>query len=252
MDFKKLLPLVVTLAAVHANAAVTMVNGGENHPSLLQSQTDWTIDLGVALPVFPSSPGVVLFESGGDGTGVAAVIIASDLVVYQDNGDFNASSPDPDNFGTWDISAFSGQVVSMRAVGSLGTADDSIALTILGVGSTFNETLALKADIENSAGGNRFGFGGVAQDLAGLDESAEAGFPNMGLFQNAEYDVDMAPFGGSALGADRIKGVVYTDGDAAPTAIPSPDSWGLDAVPEPGTGILSLLGAGFLFIRRKR
>ncbi|MEZ5324732.1 MAG: PEP-CTERM sorting domain-containing protein [Verrucomicrobiales bacterium] len=247
----KFLPLAFAISLLPAQAAVTMVNGGENHPSLLQNQTDWTVDMGVALPVFPASPGLVLMESGGDGTGVAAVLQGNDLVLYQDNGDFNVSTPDVDDYAVYDISSFSGQVVSMRLTGSFATATDTIALSILGSdGTTFAETLTMSADIVNAAGGNRFGLGGVAGDLAGVDESAEAGYPNTAAFNNADYDVDAAPVGANVLGPDRIKGIVYTGTDAAPAALPAPTSWGV--VPEPSTGLLSLLGTCLLVFRRRR
>lgn len=252
MNLPRNLALAAALFAVPAHGAITMVNGGENHPSLLQNQADWTLDLGVALPLLPTNPGVALVESGGDGLGFAAVIAGSNLIVYHDNGDFNVSSPDVDTFMSYDLSSFSGQVVTMRAVGSFGTATDTIAVSILGNdAASFSDTISMVGDTPGGAGGNRFGFGGVAQDLAGLDESVEDGFPDMAAFSGPDYDVDNLPFGANVLGPDRIKGIVYTEGDAAPSALPEPSSWGLTAVPEPSTGLLSLFGVALLLRRRR-
>lgn len=253
MKIPKSFLIASALFAIPAHGAITAVSGGQNHPSLLQNQTDWTVDLGLVVPALPSGPGAVLFESGGDGTGIAAVIIGSDLVIYHDSGDFSVSTPAVDNKASYDISSFAGEVVSMRAVASLGTAADTIELSILGVsGGSFNQTFSIAQDITNAAGGNRFGFGGVAQDLAGLDESAEVGFPNMAAFNNAAFDVDLDPVGANVLGADVLQGMIYTGADAAPGSIPAPGSWGLTAVPEPSTGLLGLLGAGLVFFRRRR
>ena len=219
---------VITAMVTSAHAGVTALEGGNNYGSLVQNEPVWTLDLGVAMPEFPANPNQVLFESGGDGNGTAIVLTGNELIFFQDIGDFNVSSPENDTFEAFDVTEFSGVVASIRITTDLTEAEDVITLDVVGSnGTTLSETFNLTTDLTSAAGGNRMGVGGVAGDIAGLDESVEDGFPDMAQFFTADYDVDEMPVGANVLGADRVIGTLYTGADAPPDDIPAPSSWGL-------------------------
>ena len=112
----------------------------------------------------------VIFEAGGDGTGVALVVIGSDLTVYQDRGDYLAASPADDSMFSVDISEFLGSVISIRLDADLSTPIDILTVTATDGSSTVTNAFTLPGDVVNIAGGNDTGFGMTA-DLAGLTKT---------------------------------------------------------------------------------
>ena len=208
----------------------------------------WTLDAGLVVSSLPANPNRIIFEAGGDGTGSALALIGSELLYYYDVGDFNASSPANDRFFSIDISAMANAVISIRLDANLSGATDTVSLTVTDGTTTLMGSATLPTDVSTAAGGNNTGFGVVAEDLAGLDESGEAGFPNMAQFQNAAY----FDGGANALGADQLAGTLCTTAaNQPPASIPAPASWGL-AVPEPGAIALLLPSLAITLLRRRR
>ncbi len=242
-------PLVAFTAGAlsTASAAVITLSPGPRTDDPVTGVNDWTLDAGFVVDVVPANPNRILFEAGGDGLGTALAFIGSELVVYQDSGDFVASSPGPDSFFTLDISSLAGSVISLRLDADLAGAADTLTLTATDGSITVTNFVTLPSDVGSIAGGNDTGFGVVAADLAGLDESVEPGFPNMAQFQNASY----MNSGANTLGADRLAGTLYTGADQPPATLPAPSSWGL-VVPEPGPAAFLSLAAGGMLLRRRR
>lgn len=239
--------LAAMLTSVPA-AVITLTPGAARTDDPVTGVNDWTLDAGLVVTSLPASPNCIIFEAGGDGTGSALALVGSDLVYYYDIGDFLVSTPANDKFMTVDISAFAGSVISIRLDADLSTASDTITLTATDGSTTVTDSVTPDTNVFSIAGGNDTGFGVVAADLAGLDESAEPGFPNMAQFQNASYFVG----GANAHGADALAGTLYTTlADQPPGALPDPASWGL-AIPEPGSSVLVGSGLALMLLRRRR
>ncbi|MEZ5304237.1 MAG: PEP-CTERM sorting domain-containing protein [Verrucomicrobiales bacterium] len=240
-----LLTLSFALAA-SSPAAITAVSGGQTLGAPLQNVADWTVDLGFVVPDLPATPDRILFEAGGDGLGIALALIGSDLVVYQDQGDFNSSSPANDTWFTLDITPLAGNVATLRLDADLSTATDTISLVALGAnGTALSNSAILPVNGSGVAGSNGTGIGRTNADLAGLDESVEPGFPNMAQFVGASY-----LGGANTLGPESLVGVIYSGVDQPPASIPGAFSWGL--VPEPSRALLLAAGLVGVALRRRR
>ena len=247
--FKVFTALCLLTCYPAAHATIIPVAGGDDIGSPLVGPNLWTLDLGYALSGLPDTVDRVLFEAGGDGTGISLVLLGTELTVYQDQGDFLASSPVGDDFFSVDIAAFANQVVSIRLNADL-TADTLSLSAFNGTTTLTSGIINTTTDLVNSAGGNATGVGGFSADLGGLDESAEAGFPDIASLFGAAYQVT-APVGANVLGSDVLVGTLYTDADLPPAMIPDPSSWGL--IPEPSSA--ALLGVGVIMVsvlRRRR
>jgi len=228
-------------------AVISPLATGSRTDDPVTGSNDWTLDAGLALGAITANPNRVIFEAGGDGTGSALALIGNDLVYYLDQGDYLASSPGPDFYTSLDISSLSGSVISIRLDVDLATANDSITLSATDGITLLSTILNPTSDISNAAGGNDTGFGVVAADLAGLDEAAEPGFPDLAQFQNATYFTD----GANALGPDALAGILYTSAaDIPPASLPDPSSWGL--IPEPHSGLLASLALIMAMSHRRR
>ena len=243
------LALVTALAGSAPAAVITLTPGAARTDDPVTNINDWTLDAGLAVDAVPAAPNRVIFEAGGDGLGSALVWIGNELVYYYDRDAFNVSSPTNDRFMSLDISPFAGSVISVRLDADLSSASDVITLTATNGSLTLTDSINLPIDGTSAAGGNDTGFGLTAPgDIAGLDESAEAGFPNMAQFSSPAYK----PNGANVLGADQLAGTLYTTlDDQPPGTIPTPSSWGL-VIPEPGTGLLIALATTALAFRRRR
>ncbi|MDG2124180.1 MAG: PEP-CTERM sorting domain-containing protein [Verrucomicrobiales bacterium] len=256
MPPKTLLPSLAFLAsfASPATAAViTLIPGVERTDDPVTGVNDWTLDAGLVIGSLPASPNRIIFEAGGDGLGSALALVGSELLYYYDIGDFQNSSPAGDAFFSLDISSLAGSVISLRLDADLSTASDTVSLTATNGSLTLNNSVAIPTDRTSIAGGNNTGFGLTAADLAGLDESAEPGFPNMAQFNTTAYKSTVANGpGANILGADQLAGTLYTTlADQPPGSIPTPSSWGL-VIPEPGTGLLVAFATAALAFRRRR
>jgi len=227
-----------------ASAAVINLAPGPRADDPVTGVNDWTLDAGLVRSTLSTNR--IIFEAGGDGTGSALASIGGELVFYQDQGDFAVSTPAVDGFMTLSLGTLTGSIISIRLDADLSGAADAVTLTATDGTNTVMNSLNLSSNVGSIAGGNDTGFGVVAADLAGLDESAEPGSPNMAQFQNASYFNG----GANALGADDLAGTLYTSlADQPPVALPTPSSWGL--VPEPST-VLMLIPALGLSLRRRR
>lgn len=232
-------------------AVITLVPGVQRTDDPVTGVSDWTLDAGILLPVLPAATGRVIFEAGGDGLGTALALIGSDLVVYQDQGDFNASSPADDTFFSLDVGSLAGRVVSLRLDADLAGASDRLTLSVFDGAATLSADAVLPLDGTSIAGGNDTALGGVAGDTAGLDESVEVGFPDFAQLNTAAYNVDAAqPIGENVLGVGLLAGTLYTAEDQPPADLPAPGSWGL--IPEPAASILIGLAGFALILRRRR
>ncbi len=232
-----------SIAAIH-----TLTAGVNDTSDPLVGVTDWTADIGFVASSLPASPNRVLFESGGDGTGIAITLMGNSLQVFQDQGDFNVSSPTGDTFFSVDVSSFANQTLSIRLDANLGgdVGEDTLQLDVFnGLSVLTSGVVTLPVNLTQSAGANDTGLGIVVGDIAGLDESGEAGFPDMAQFNSALYRAG----GANALGEDVLAGILYTDQDPA-GGIPAPGSWGL--IPEPSSVLLLAFGSCLLLGRRKR
>ena len=230
--------LASTLLALCSQGSIIPLTGGDfitTDP--LVGPNNWTLDLGYRVPTLPDSVDRVLFESGGDGTGISLTLLGSNLTVYQDTGDFNVSTPAGDTFFSVDIASFASQTLSIRLVGD--TTLDTLQLDVYNGTTTLSSGVVGTTDLANSAGANDTGVGGLAADLAGLDESVEAGFPAISSLFNNAHRVDLGTMGADVLLGDVLIGILYTDTNLPPS-IPEPGSWGL--IPEPSSGGLFALG----------
>ena len=243
------IPNILTLSAlalVPASAAVITLTPGPRTDDPVTGVNDWTLDVGLVVGALPSNPNRIIFEAGGDGLGSALALVGNSLVYYYDQGGYVASSPTGDGIMTLDISGFANSVISIRLDADISTATDVITLTATDGAVTLTNNFTLAANAAAIAGGNDTGFGVVAADLAGLDESIEPGSPDMAQFQNASY------FNGgvNALAADSLAGTLYTEIDQSPAQLPAPSSGAL--VPEPSSALL--LGTALMFgaSRRRR
>jgi len=224
MQTSKSLQILVPLAFVSlAPAAVINLTAGvARTDDPVTGVNDWTLGAGYLV----SGSNGVIFEAGGDGLGVALVVVGNNLTVYQDRDSYTVSSPLNDTRFSLDISTFAGSVISIRLDADLATAADTVTLTATDGTTTLTDLRILPNDLESIAGGNDTGFGLTAADLAGRDESVD-----MAQFNNASFK----PGGADILGSDSLAGNLYVS-EAAPAAIPVPGSWGL--VPEPSSAIL--------------
>lgn len=234
-----LMSLLTASSLLPASAVViNLVPGAARTDDPVTGVADWTLDAGYVV----DGTNDVIFEAGGDGTGVALVVIGTDLTVYQDRGDFNVSSPADDSMFSVDISSFAGSVISIRLDADLTTGTDTLTLEATDGTSTVSNPFVLPGDVTNIAGGNDTGFGLTAADLAGIDENAD-----MLQFNGVSYKGT----GADVLGADSLAGNLYVNEDA-PASIPAPSSWGLTAVPEPGSTLLIGLAGLIAGLRRRR
>ncbi len=236
IPFKVLIPLAIASLAPAGAAVITLTAGEGRIDDPVTNVDDWTLDAGYVV----SGSNAVIFEAGGDGTGVALVVIGSDLTVYQDRGDYQVASPADDSIFSIDISGFAGSVVSIRLDADLSTATDTLTLTATDGSSTVSDSFVLPGDVANIAGGNDTGFGLTAADLAGIDESTD-----MLQFNAASYKGT----GADILRADSLAGILYVS-EAAPASIPAPGSWGL--VPEPSSALLIAFAGVIGGLRRRR
>ena len=132
-------------------AIINLVPGASRTDDPVTNVADWTLDAGYVV----DGTNDVIFEAGGDGTGVALVVIGSDLTVYQDRGDYQVASPLND-------SMFS---------------------------STVTNAFTLPGNVANIAGANDTGFGMTAADLAGIDEDANLLQFNASSFKGTGSDI---------------------------------------------------------------
>lgn len=251
MKYCTVLAALTAIASPASAAVFTLTPGAERGDDPVTNIADWTLDAGLAIESIPASPNRIIFEAGGDGLGSALAWIGNELTYYFDVGDFNNSSPADDRFFSLDISPFAGSVISIRLTADLSTATDVITLSATDGNLTLSDAVTLPGNRTSVAGGNNTGFGVTSQDLAGLDESAEPGFPDMAQFNAASYKIVAGTPGANVLGADRLAGTLYTETDQAPAAIPAPSSWGI-VIPEPGTPVLLTAAALLLGMRRRR
>ena len=221
-----------------SGAIINLVPGVSRTDDPVTNVADWTLDAGYVV----DGTNDVIFEAGGDGTGVALVVIGSDLTVYQDRGDYLVSSPANDSMFSVNISEFAGSVISIRLDADLSTSTDILTVTATDGLSTVTNAFTLPGDVANIAGGNDTGFGVTAADLAGIDEDANLLQFNASSFKGTGSDI---------LGPDSLAGNLYVNEDA-PTSIPAASSWGLTPVPEPSSMILIGIAGIFAGLRRKR
>jgi len=157
----------------------------------------------------------VIFESGGDGSGVAIWldVEAEALVFYQDRGAFSSSTPANDTMFTLGISSFSDTQVVIRLEADYSEATNTAAITVTdGVTTLTTGTQILSGSGSDGVGGNPTGLGTVAGDHAGQDELVA----NDSTFNLLDYAI---PSGGSLMA------VIYeTDSMAMPppSSIPTP------------------------------
>jgi hypothetical protein len=240
---RNLRSLLVFLSASSAllpvsGAIINLVPGVSRTDDPVTNVPDWTLDAGYVV----DGTNDVIFEAGGDGTGVALVVIGSDLTVYQDRGDYLVSSPANDSMFSVNISEFAGSVISIRLDADLSTSTDILTLTATDGLSTVANAFTLPGDVANIAGGNDTGFGVTAADLAGIDEDADLLQFNGASFKGTGADI---------LGADSLAGKLYVN-ESAPASIPAASSWGLTAVPESGSVLLIGLTGILAGLRRRR
>jgi len=239
----KLGSVVVFLSASSAlfpvdAAIINLVPGASRTDDPVTNVADWTLDAGYVV----DGTNDVIFEAGGDGTGVALVVIGSDLTVYQDRGDYQVASPLNDSMFSVNISEFAGSVISIRLDADLSTANDILTVTATDGSSTVTNAFTLPGNVANIAGANDTGFGMTAADLAGIDEDANLLQFNASSFKGTGSDI---------LGPDSLAGNLYVNEDA-PASIPAASSWGLTPVPEPSSMILIGIAGIFAGLRRKR
>ena len=219
-------------------AIINLVPGASRTDDPVTNVADWTLDAGYVV----DGTNDVIFEAGGDGTGVALVVIGSDLTVYQDRGDYLAASPADDSMFSVDISEFLGSVISIRLDADLSTPIDILTVTATDGSSTVTNAFTLPGDVVNIAGGNDTGFGMTAADLAGIDEDAGLLQFNGASFKGTGTDI---------LGAGSLAGSLYVN-EAAPATIPATSSWGLTAIPETGSALLIGFAGILAGLRRRR
>ena len=247
---------VVILAVSSSPAAIISLAGGSEGGAVLQGEDRFVIDLGFVVPSsLPVSTDLALFEAGGDGDGTAISVLGSSLNIYLDSGVSNIFADDT----TIDLnlSAFAGQVVSIRLQGNYTGASagtDIVQLDVFdGTSTISSSSISLTTNYTQPAGGDGFGTGGRGGgSWPGISEAnGIGGTPNMSQFSTG---YDLSDGGANILGSDVIVGTLYigaTDSDAAlSSGIPDPSSWGL--VPEPSGIALLALGSLSALGRRRR
>ncbi len=203
----------------------------------LQNEDQVTIDLKITIPDLDSAPAgtrYTIFESGGDGDGVAIWIDVDtkEIVFYQDRGSHTTSTPANDTTYSLGVATFEEEEVVIRLQNDYSGTTDTSSLTITNGTSTITTgTINLLGDGSDGVGGNNTGLGTISGNIAGNDEN---GF--------TYTNFPLAP-------GESIEAYIYaTDSPTMPPppSIPTPDTY--PYIPEPST-LLSCCLAALIFLR---
>jgi len=240
---KKILILLicnlVCLPCITSAAVVALDGAGTTNTDPLDGIPEFTTDILITIPALPGSAPTgtrfVIFESGGDGTGVALWldVDAEELVFYQDRGSGMMSTPANDTTFSLGISSLAGSEVVIRIQADYSGTDTAEVIVTNGTTTLTSGVQALNGNEADGVGGGNTGLGVIAGAIAGTDENGftYTNYPSTAPLQANIYDTNSTTY-------------------PPPISIPSPSDFVL--VPEPSTFILLLLGILFPSFIRKR
>ena len=199
-----------------------------NPPSPLHGVSLWTLDLGYHFPVLPENE--VLFETGGDGTGLSLSLIREELVLYLDCGAPKSDLPHDDAYAKISLRGLLPPLTIRVGVDLRPPTakEDRLTLTVLSADGNLEEAFFHPVkNTQSASGDNALGLGHVASDIAGRSEAPN---PPFGVLK--EFATPIYRQGKKMIPPSRIAGKLYTRDSSPPNQLQDPSLWKLSHTTE--------------------